>query len=137
VSDVNLSIKGIQEAQAANLKAIAAVKPTGAVGQAVKEGAALAHRYAVYFTPWEHGALRAAHAIRLEARGLRGRIYISPSAVAPRRKARPSEYGVYLHAQGRRSGLRGGIRAFYEHTWDVKGDEVLHKMAAIIKRGLP
>ena len=134
---VNLSIQGIQEAQAANLKAIAAVKPTGAMGQAVKDGAATAHRYAVYFTPWEHGALRASHTIRIEGGGLRGRIYISPSAVAPRRKTRPAEYGVYLHAQGRRAGLRGGIRAFYEHTWAVKGDEILRKMAETVKRGLP
>lgn len=137
MSNVNLSIKGIQEAQEANLTAIAAVKPAGVAGQAVKEGSALAHRYAVYFTPWEHGALRAAHTIRLEGKGLRGRIYISPSAIAPRRKTRPSEYGAYLHAQGRRSGLRGGIRAFYEHTWDVKGDEILRKMAETVKRGLP
>lgn len=130
-----LSIKGLQEAQQANLQMIAAMKPSGALGRAVQYAALAAHRHAVPSTPHEYGALRAAH--RVKVTGLRARIYIDPGATAPRRKVKPSVYGVYLHGHGMRPGLRSGVRAFYQYTVETHGAKIGEGAIRIVKAGLP
>ncbi len=126
--DVNLTITGIQEAQRANLEAIAALKPQGPFGRAVIYATTAAHRYAVAITHVDTGSLRASH--RIEVKGLRGRIYIDPSSVNPRGRARPAEYGVYEHA-------RGGSHAFYQRVVDERGREIAEGAMRELMRGLP
>jgi hypothetical protein len=120
-----LTIEGIQEAQARNLLRIAALQPSGAAGEAVRDAAIALHRYAVSITHVGKynvggsmvggGALRAAH--RVEVDGLEGQIYIDPGAKNPRSKTKPREYGVYENA-------RGGEHAFYDRTESEYGPTV-------------
>jgi hypothetical protein len=133
--DAKLSIEGLQEAQKANLKAINALKPSGALGRAVQFMSSAAHRAAVFNTPWDTGSLRASHRIKLK--GDRGIIYIDPGASNPRSRTPPHEYGQYLHDQGMIPGIRGGIRAFYAYTEQTQGDAILKQGAKMIEDGLP
>jgi hypothetical protein len=119
--DVNLSLTGIQEVQARNLRRIAALKPEGAAGEAVRDALIALQRYAVQITHVGKyvgaGALKNSH--RIEVDGTEGMVYIDPSSVSPRRgtKARPVEYGVYENA-------RGGEHAFYDRTVNEAGPSV-------------
>jgi len=103
----NFSIKGLQEAQAANARRIALFKPGGKIQKDIKKVTMAAHRYAVSITHVDTGSLRASH--RLEMKALRGRIYIDQSAVNPRSGQKPSVYGFYENK-------RGGEHAFYDRT---------------------
>ncbi|MBN1815328.1 MAG: hypothetical protein JXA14_26085 [Anaerolineae bacterium] len=132
---MELSIRGLQEAQQANLQAIHAMRPSGALGEAVKYGSAEAHRSAVVLTPWDYGALRASHRIKLS--GLRGVIAIDPGAVHPRSGVPPSVYGPILHTHGLIPGLRGGVRAFYRAVAEFHGARIAKGMRRVLFRGLP
>jgi len=127
---VSITIRGIQEAQRANLKAIAALSPDGSFGEAIRYGTLAAHRYSVAITHVITGALRASHRVAIKQRGLRGVISIDPSSVRPKSKARPFIYGPYEHA-------RGGSHAFYERVVRERGAEIGTQMIAIVRRGLP
>ena len=132
-----LSIQGIQEVQARNLKRIAALQPSGRAGIAVRDALVALHRYAVAIThvgkylvhgDWVGGgSLRAAH--RMEVEGLIGEIYIDKGANNPRSKTKPVEYGVYENA-------RGGEHAFYDRTVNEAGPDVRSKVIDDIKDGL-
>lgn len=114
--DEGLSIKGLQEAQAANQRRIAMMKPHGEVQKAIKEATIGAQRYAIQITHVLTGSLRASH--RMKVKGLRGRIYIDPKAVNPRSNQRPAVYGYYENK-------RGGSHAFYDRTVEEYGEEVV------------
>jgi len=109
-----VKIYGIQRAQAAMEKTIAAVKPRNGLGAAVKGATIAGHRYAVGVTHVDTGALRASHTMQI--RGAHGQIYISPSA---RRSdgGRPAQYGPVEHA-------RGGAHAFYARTVSEGGGAI-------------
>jgi len=126
--DIGLTITGIQEAQRANLAAVAALRPSGVFGRAVIYAATAAHRYAVAITHVDTGALRASH--RIEVKGLQGRIYIDPGSVNPRSGQKPVVYGPYEHA-------RGGSHAFYQRVVDEKGGEIGARAMGMIVGGLP
>jgi len=120
--DPKLSIEGIQEEMARNNRRIAALKPEGESGEAVREAVIALHRYAVQIThvgKYEGGgALKSSH--RMDVQGLEGMVYIDPEAVSPRRgakKPKPVMYGVYENA-------RGGEHAFYDRTIEEIGDTV-------------
>lgn len=123
----NLSIRGIQEAQQANLELIASLKPGGALGRAIQYGTIEIHRYAVAITHVKTGALRASH--RIELSGLRGRVYIDPATVNPRTGQKPSLYGVTEHR-------RGGSHAFYERTYHEAGRRIAEAVAQGYIRGI-
>lgn len=132
------NIEGIQEAQARNLKRIAALSPAGKAGEAVRDAIVALHRYVVSITHVGRydrmgvsgkaigGSLRASH--RMEITGLTGMIYIDPNSVNPLGK-KPSVYGVYEHE-------RGGEHAFYDRTVNEYGPSVSEKVIADIKDGL-
>jgi hypothetical protein len=124
--DVKLSITGIQEAQTANNRLIAAVRPTGAAGRAVKYGTVEAARVAGIITHRDTGALATSH--RMQYAGLRGRVYLDPTAANPRSHALTSVYGPIEHA-------RGGQHAYYQRTSDEHGQRILNEMARIVIAG--
>ncbi len=133
--NVNLTITNIQEAQDANLRAIAALQPDGEFGEAIRDAVTMLHRYATSITHlgryrqsksgrWHYdlqgtggGALRASQS--MEVRGLYGRVFIDPSSVNPMTGQKPSVYGVYENA-------RGGTHAFYDRTISEYGDQVMN-----------
>ena len=82
---LKFGIEGIQEAQAACNRALAAVQPKGALGEAVRWGIAEAHRYAVVITHVDTGALRASHrTLFKEGKGwARGRMCSSSCCSCP------------------------------------------------------
>ena len=137
--DINLTITGLQEAQAKNVRQIAALKPTGALGRAVQYGTVEAQRYAVINThvgkyksgktgSWVGGGtLRASH--RMQVDGVRGRVYIDPSATNPRTGQRAAEYGPYEHD-------RGGTHAFYQLVIDEQGGAIEQRMSDMVSVGV-
>lgn len=107
----NPSIQGLQDAQRANLRHVAAMKPSGAFGRVVQDVTVAVHRYVTGITHVDTGALRASH--RVSVSGLRGEISLDAAAVNPRSGSRVSIYGPVEHA-------RGGSHAFYyraEHEY--------------------
>lgn len=125
---IDVSIKGIQEAQKANLHHINSLRPNGDLAAAVKWGVSAAHRAAIPATPWDTTALRNSHRIDLEGNGERAFVHIDGSAVNPRGQ-KPSIYGPHLHRQGLKPGRKGGIRAFYEYVVDRYGRSIGDGMA--------
>jgi hypothetical protein len=123
----DMSIKGLQEAQQANLKIIQAVKPNSSLGRAVKSAAVYLHRQAVIVTHVVSGTLRASHRIVQEGPA-KYRIYIDPAAVNPASFQKPSIYGIYEHA-------RGGSHAFYETVTNYSGITSLSQGVATELRG--
>lgn len=124
--DAKLSITGIQEAQARNLRAIAALRPEGAFGMAIQTATLSAHRYAVALTHVDTGSLRASH--RVDVNGLSGRVFIGPET-NPRTGQQTTEYGPVEHQ-------RGGSHAFYQRTVDEYGPGIRRDAIQIIKVGL-
>lgn len=122
------TIAGIQQAQRTNLRALAAVRPSGVLGRAVVYALSKLHRYAVSITHVVTGALKASH--RTQYRESRnkalGMIYIDPAAVRPG-GGRPVIYGPLEEA-------RGGSHAFYARTTRERGDYVLGEVSARVIR---
>lgn len=126
---MNTGIKGLQEAQQANLKIIAAVKPSGGLGRAVLYAATEAHRYAVSITHVDTGALKASH--RIEKIGAASyRIFIDPAGKNPRTGSRTSVYGPAEHN-------RGGEHAFYERTLAERDKEIAVRAYKSLRSELP
>lgn len=129
MADVKLTIKGLQEAQQANQRRLAELKPSGALGRAVQYATAATQRYAIGITHVDTGSLRASHLVRLEAGGLRGVIYIDPNAVNPRSGLKTSVYGPTEHA-------RGGSHAFYERTVAEAGPQIEKQAGNMVRVAL-
>lgn len=121
-----MGIRGIQEAQQANVKMIDAMKPQGALGNMIKVLISQAHRYAVTITHRESGALAASE--RMEMTELTGRIYIDPDAVNPR-GFRPADYGL-IEEQ------RGGTHAFFRRTVEEHVPRVFEEAKNTLFRGM-
>lgn len=106
------TIQGLQEAQRAVLKVLAAVKPQAGLGRALKYLAVGAHRYLLSVTHVDTGAYRSSQFVKKESL-TQYRIYISPDARNPYGH-KPSIYGPYEerrggeHAAYRRTVLEGG-----------------------------
>lgn len=124
------TIQGLQEAQKAMMKLIAATKPNGGLGDAVKMATIAAIQYAISITHVDTGALRASHRMRLESdsSGPRGVIYIDPSAIRPG-GGRPAQYGVGENE-------RGGSHAFYARVPLERGETIARQAAGAIIRSI-
>lgn len=126
--DIDLTITGLQEAQAGNARTIAEMRPTGAFGRAIKYGLTAAERYAISITHVDTGALRASHRIQYD--GDSGMLYLDPHARNPRSGELTSVYGWYEHQ-------RGGSHAFYARTYWERGAQIGTEMGSILLGGLP
>jgi hypothetical protein len=128
---MSLTLKGLQEAQDENLRRIAALKPTGVVGRAVREATTQLHRYAVAITHvWRYkgGGLRASHRMEINDRGATGRIYVDPTAINPRGQ-RVTDYAIHEHN-------RGGSHAFYERAVRERGEQIADAAVRFITRDI-
>lgn len=125
---IRATIQGIQEAQQANLRAVAAFGKGGAFDALLADIVRGLHRYAVGITHVDTGALRASHRMRLERRRRRGMIYIDPDAINPRGQ-RPAVYGPVEEK-------RGGSHAFYRRTVDEAAGRVVTSALRRFRRGL-
>ncbi len=123
-----LSIRGIQEAQRANVRWVAAMRPSGRFGKAIQFATSQAHRYAVSITHVRTGALRASQ--RMKVNSLKGQIYLDQSARNPISRELTSKYGPVEHA-------RGGTHAFYARTELEAGQRIARAAAAGMMAGVP
>ena len=122
------SIRGLQEAQRGNLKMVAAMKPEGGFGEAIRAGTVAAHRYAVVETHVDTGALRASH--RMKVSRLEGKVSIDPSARNPRSNALVAQYGAVEEA-------RGGEHAFYDRAVNRHGSNIAKQITAALISRMP
>jgi hypothetical protein len=106
---LGLTIAGIQDAQAENLRMIAALRPDGALGEAVQSVTIGLHRYLVVIRHVDTGTLRAAEQMEISESGLRGRVFTDPGAINPRSHRAAVDYEVFEEA-------RGGTHAAWERT---------------------
>lgn len=125
---IRSTITGIQQAQRAMLKTLAAVKPSGGLGRALQYMTAEAHRFLVAVTHVDTGAYRGSQIPRQETPS-RYRIYINPSTTNPRTGARPSRYGPVEEA-------RGGSHAAYERTYH-EGPAIAGRAVSYLLADLP
>lgn len=126
---IRVTIKGLQEAQRANLKMMTAIKPEGGLGRAVQYMTTEAHRYAIAQTHVDTGALKASHRIN-QLGAARYVISLDGSAQNPRSGARTSEYGPVEEA-------RGGDHAFYRRTVFEGGPAMMQRAARYLVSQLP
>ena len=122
---IKTDIRGLQEIQAANARALAAVKPSGAFGRCIQYVTLGAQRVAAAVSHVDTGAMRSSHLARLALNIGRGYIYLSPTARNPRSGRAVSEYGVYEHN-------RGGSHAFYDITVDDYGPTLVRRGYQIV-----
>jgi hypothetical protein len=121
-----MPIYGIQQTQA-NLNRIAATnRPDSVIAAAVEGATQAAHRYAIYVTHVDTGALKGAHAYT--ARGVHGEVYIRAEAQRSDGR-RPAQYGPYEHA-------RGGSHAFYARTVSEGASSIEAAANAAVRRYL-
>lgn len=92
-----IELQGLQEAQAATLKVIAALKPGGATGKATQEMTIRAFRWVVTQTHVKTGTLRASR--RMEVQELKGIIY-TVAGINPRTGKSARAYDVPEQARG-------------------------------------
>jgi hypothetical protein len=134
---IQSDIRELQKAQRWNARAIANMKPSGAYGKAMQVIVSQVQRYEVSITHvgryfvnggWRGGGtLRASE--RMEIHGLRGRVYLDPSARNPITQSRPAEYGVIENA-------RGGEHAFGERTANDAAPRIVGAALAQLGRDL-
>lgn len=121
--DLNLSIRGIQDAQAANLNVVRQMSAQGALGRANQMILLESHRYLVGVTHVDTGAYRASHRIKISGvggrytdagstpiRGLWGVIAPDPTARNPKSGRLVGEYALIEER-------RGGAHAAYGRTF--------------------
>lgn len=97
MAKAKITIEGLQKAQAANLKMIAALSPKGGVGQATKEMGIRAFRWVVTQTHIKTGTLKASR--RLDIQPLSAIIYTT-SGINPKTGKNARGYDVPEQARG-------------------------------------
>jgi len=128
---VELSITGLQEAQQKNLQDMNALKPDGALGEAIKWGMIAGHAFAVKITHVDTGAWKASHRMEYRTAGgsPRGEVYIDPGARNPRHPTPVAEYATIWE-------LREGDMAVYLRTEKEQGDKITKGMQKILYDGM-
>lgn len=127
MADYSMKIQGFQEAMEAMLKATAAIKPTGAMGAAVKEALFMVQAYASKISHIWTSTLKRSHLIQYD--GASGFVYPSPYNINPLSKKPPSFYGPIEES-------KGGDHAFYGQTVSQRGQAILNKTGQSIMEEL-
>jgi hypothetical protein len=104
---IDKTIRGLQEAQRWNARAIANMRPSDKFGRLIQTITTQLQRQEIAITHVDTGALRASE--RMEINGLRGRIFIDQNARNPRSGVPTHVYAVFENA-------RGGEHAFAERA---------------------
>ena len=125
MADYSVTVQGFKEAQDAMLQDIAALQPSGAMGEATKEALFMAQAYAASITHEDTGTLAASHLIQYD--GASGYVYPSPYNINPKSHKPPSYYAIYEEN-------RGGDHAFYGRTESEQGQAILEKTGLRIVR---
>jgi len=120
-----ITIKGLQETQRANQENVAAMRPTGIFGLAIKNATIQAQAYEAGVIHVDTGALKSSRLIKVV--GLQGQIYTDPGAYGP--SGRPYIYGFWEHK-------RGGSHAFAERTVKEAGPMIGRRAEDTLLRGL-
>ncbi|GIK42445.1 MAG: hypothetical protein BroJett011_62780 [Chloroflexota bacterium] len=128
MSDYSVTIRGLQELNDLNVRTIAALKPTGAMGRAVKYAVTEGHRFLVSIVHVDTGAYRASN--RMEVTADRGQIYVDPGARNPRSKQLVADYAPEEEA-------RGGEHAAYARTVAEINSRVLDRAVQYLQAELP
>ena len=121
--DFDVTIKGLQQAMDANVRAIAALQPSGELGRAIRDVTVELARYKTAITHVDTGAYRAS--TRMEVTNLRGRIYIDPTAYNPRSRQLVTRYAPDEEA-------RGGSHASFQRTLDERAQQAVSRVGAVI-----
>lgn len=124
---MDVTIQGLREAQEDNAAKIRALTPQGGLGQAVRATLQEVDRYAVMITHVDTSALRASHWMEMD--GLEGSLSIRDGIRNPRTGKLTSDYGLDEHA-------KGDSHAFYERTYNERGDRALEIGGAAFLRSL-
>lgn len=124
---IRSDIAELQRAQAAMLRAVAAVRPGGSLGRAVQYAITAFHRHKTAITHVDTGAYRAAGTIQFG--GLRAVLFTSPDAVNPQSGVRPAEYQHFEE-------LRGGSHAAWARTVNERGDVIMRRAVQVFEEGL-
>jgi len=129
---IAVDIHGIQALQTANVKMIHALKPSNALGRAVRWATTAVHRYVVRITHVDTSALRRSHQMsyRESHNKARGIVDINPYTRNPKHGIPPRKYGPVEHQ-------RGGSHAFYERTYYEAGPRIIKRAGTILARSLP
>lgn len=119
MADYSVKLEGFDKLQEAMLKAIEAVKPSGELGDSVKQALVMAQAYAAQITDQDTGTLARSHLIQY-AGGSSGFVYPSPYNINPKSRKPAAYYAIYEEN-------RGGGHAFYARTIDERGQAILSK----------
>lgn len=126
---MTLTIRGIQQAQQRNNRRIAALQPSGALGEAVQYMTAAGHRYLVGVTHVHTGALRASRRMELDLSTARGRLFTSPVTRNPRSGKLCIDYDPIEEA-------RGGDHAAWARTEAEISQKLLPHGVQIVLNGI-
>lgn len=109
---VEFSIRGLQQAQAANARLIAEMQPSGRPAKFVRDLTAVLHRFLVSITHVDTGAYRAAQRMEVDiGSSPRGILYPDPGATNPRSGRNVASYAIVEEH-------RGGTHAAYQRTYE-------------------
>lgn len=125
MSDFSVQLEGFDRAQAAMLRGIEAMKPSGAMGDAVKRALLMAQEYAAQVTDQDTGTLARSHIIQMDKTS--GFVYPSPSNINPKSHKPASYYAIFEEN-------RGGRHAFYGLTVANRGQHILEQTGLMIIR---
>lgn len=125
---LDVTIRGVQEAQRANEQMIAAMRPRGAFGHAIQAATAAVHRYAIGISHVDTGTMKASH--RMKVRELTGVVDLDRTSRNPRSRTPAHEYGYHEHE-------RGGSHAYYERTLREAGPGIGRRALQDVRSGLP
>ncbi len=125
---MKFTIEGLVEAQNANRYAMLALRPSGKLGQAVKDATVRLHRYATNITHVITGSLQSAHRMGYTetANSAIGEIYLAGDVTN-------SESGVLVSIYGPVEHDRGGSHAFYERTFEEDQDEAVGVIVKLVE----
>jgi len=128
MADYRVQMQGFDQAQAAMKRAVAAVKPDGELGAAVKEALFMAQAYAAQVTHIDTGTLSRSHLIQYTG-GADGFVYPSPYNINPKSHKSASYYAIYEEN-------RGGAHAFYARTISEHGQAILAKTGQRVTKAI-